>query len=270
MMKGKTPLVVAGVLGLLAALLSYQVIDREQRMAREGWRLVPVLVVNQDVMEGSTVSYENVARSTMPEQFVTPSVITPDQFDKVVGQRFTGPLQRGDLVLWNHFRSEDSFDRLSAIISRSTRAFSLDFSGPKGVAGWVNPSDHVDILGTFLDPKDGQMVSVTLLQNVVVLATDRTSGMSGSRPGLEGRKKEYSTVTLMVLPEEAEMLALAVELGGLRLTLRHPDTLGTLDQRTRTTLDYLLTGERRKEMIEKRKKLIILRPTTLDGQNTTP
>jgi pilus assembly protein CpaB len=262
MWKGKAPLIVAGVLGLAAAMLAYKAVDRAQTKAQEGWVQVPVLVVNQDVMEGSQVSYDSVARSTMPSRFVTPSVVTPEHFDKIAGQRFMVPLQRGDLIMWNHFRSEDTFERLSGIVNQPGRAISLDFTGARGVAGWVRPADRVDILGTFVDPKDGQMISVTLMENVVVLATDKTTGASPRPAGLRARDQDYSTVTLMVLPEEAEMLTLAAELGSLRLTLRNPETLGTMEVRNRTTLDYVLTGERRKEMGAKRTKLIdVLRPT---------
>jgi len=165
-------------------------------------------------------------------------------------------------VLWNHFRTEDSFERLSAIISQPTRAISLNFSGDCGVAGWIRPSDHVDILGTFIDPKDGQMISVTLLENVLILATDRTAAKA---PTKADSKRSYDTVTMMVLPEEAEVLALAAELGKLRLTLRNPETLGTMEDRTQTTLDYLLTRQRRKQMNERRKKLVdVLHPPGRD------
>lgn len=258
MFKGKTPLLIAGALGLLAALLAYQSIKHEQDKAWNGLKLKPVVVVNQDLVEGAVLDHANVARSEMPERFVTPSVVTPEQFEKVAGQRIMVPLQRGDLVLWNHFRNEDTFQRISAIINRPTRAISLRFSGARGVAGWVRPADHVDILGTFIDPKDGQMISVTLLENVITLATDRATD---SIPVRGKKDRGYQTVTLSVLPEEAEMLTLAAELGKLRLTLRNPDTLGTLDNRSQTTLDYLLTGQHRKQMNERRKKLIrVLHP----------
>src|SRR5690606_39815163 len=41
-------------------------------------------------------------------------------------------------------------------------------------------SDHVDVLATFRDPGSQEMVTVTLLHNVVVLATGRASDRDSS------------------------------------------------------------------------------------------
>ena len=109
------------------------------------------------------------------------------------------------------------------------------------------------------------MVSVTLLENVLVLATGKTAGMTPPSRDLRSRKSEYTDVTLMVLPEEAEILALAAELGSLRLTLRNPESMGVMDQRSRTTLRYLLTGERQKEMNLRRKRMFeVLYPSRFE------
>ena len=61
MLKGKTPLIVALVLGLLAAVLAYQTIQRKEAKIKEGWTLMPVVVANRDVVEGSVLDYEMVA-----------------------------------------------------------------------------------------------------------------------------------------------------------------------------------------------------------------
>jgi pilus assembly protein CpaB len=255
MLKGKTPLIVAGVLGIMAALLAYKTIEHKEEKIREGWTLVPVVVANRDVVEGSVLDYDMVAKMQMPEQFVTPSVVKPGQFEKVIGQKLMVPLQRGDLILWSHFRSEGTFERLSNIVRKRGRAISLDMSGAAGVAGWVRPNDHIDILGSFTDPKTQQMVTVTLLQNVIVLATGQITGSTNVHALKEG-DKGYSSITVMVLPEEAEIIVLASQLGALYLTLRNPEDIGGEEERARATIETLITGERVKALQKKRAQTI--------------
>jgi pilus assembly protein CpaB len=255
MLKGKTPLIVAGVLGLLAALLAYKTIQRKEEKIKEGWTLVPVVVVNRDVPEGSVLDYDMVAKMQMPDQFVTPSVVKPTQFEKVIGQKLMVPLQRGDLILWSHFRSEGTFERLSNIVRKRGRALTLSISGAAGVGGFVRPNDHVDILGTFQDPKSAQQMTVTLMQNIIILATGKMTG-STNVSMLDRSEKTYGDITIMVLPEEAEIAVLASQMGSLYLTLRNPEDIGDQEERGRATIDTLLTGERVRALQKVREQTI--------------
>jgi pilus assembly protein CpaB len=256
MLKGKTPLIIAIVLGVMAAGLAYKTMAHREEKIKEGWTLMPVVVSSRDIAEGSVLDYDMVARMSMPEQFVTPSVVKPSQFEKVIGQKLMVPLQRGDLILWSHFRSEGTFERLSNIVRKRGRAIALEIGGAAGVSGWVRPNDHVDILGTFLDPKTNQLVTVTLLQNVIVLATGVITGSTNINAIDEG-ERSYQAVTLMVLPEEAEIVVLAAQLGQLYLTLRNPEDIGGEEERARATIETLLTGERVKALKPMRERLLM-------------
>ena len=254
MLKGKTPLIIALCLGLAAALLAYKTIQQTEDRFTKDWALVPIVVASRDIDEGSQLKFEMVARMQSPTQFVTGSVVKPDQIERVVGQTIMAPLRRGDPLLWSHFYSEGTVERMSRIVRERGRAISMDFSGSHGLAGWLRPGDHVDILGTFTDPKDDQIASVTLLQNVVVLATGAISGATNVE-ALGKQDRGYKSVTLMVLPEEAEILTLAAELGSLRLTLRNESDMATMEERSRATVHTLMTGERIKTIWKLRQKL---------------
>ncbi len=250
MLKGKAPLVIALVLGFMAALIAYRTMKRHEEQVKEGWNLVPVVVANRDVQEGSSLEWDMVAEHQMPEQFVTTSVVDPKQLERVVGQKLMVPLQRGDPILWSHFRSDGSNVRLSNVVSRAMRAIGIQVGGADAVSNMVRPNDHIDILGTFADERKMGMVTVTLMQDVIVMATGQVTGNTNLSL-LDDSQKDYSTLTLLVLPEQAEMLVLASRLGSLVVTLRNPEDMGYLEQRSETTLDTLLTGERTKEMQKK-------------------
>jgi pilus assembly protein CpaB len=117
----------------------------------------------------------------------------------------------------------------------------------------VRPNDHVDVVGSFRDSQTQQLKSVTLLQNVVVLATGRVNANSIYVPDEDRR---YTSVTLLVLPEEAEILTLAQETGTLTLLLRNPDDLDSQEKRAVVDQRQLLTGERAGELQQKRYRTI--------------
>jgi pilus assembly protein CpaB len=244
MLKGKTPLLVAAVLGLLAGAMAYVAVLRQEREARAGWNLVEVVVAAQDIAEGTAATEEMLGKRKMPEQFVTRSVIKPDSAHLLIGQKILVPVQAGDPLLWTQFETSQAAEKLSTIVQKKGRALTLDLNGSKmSAGGWIRPNDHLDIIGTFRDPSTGEQTAVTLMQNVVVLATGRMTGTTNATLLPENERK-YNTVTLLVLPEEAEILSLASELGQLSFTLRNPEDIDVQEERGRATLNTLLTGER--------------------------
>lgn len=253
MLKGRTPLYVAAALALLAGLFAYASLQARDRQVRAGWELVPVLVAADDVEEGSVLSSDMVAVSRVPEQFVTGSVVRPDYAESVVGQRVLVPLRAGDPILWSHFETARGLDKLSSGIMRKGRAITVGVTERSSVGGWIRPNDHVDVIGSFRDPASQEMVTVTLLQNVLVLATGRTSAAMGPLP--DGNRG-YGDISLLVLPEEAEILVLAQELGSITFVLRNPEELDLEEDRGRATIGTLLTGERTKALRQLRYQTI--------------
>ena len=132
---------------------------------------------------------------------------------------------------------------------------SIRVSAESSVHHWVEPSDRVDVIGVFRDPRTREMVSVTMLQNVIVLATGRIGGQTNRRL-LAENEKAYNTVTVHVLPEAVEMLVLAQELGTLYLSLRNPEDNEIKDLlEGKTTMTTLLTGERSKRLSTRQNKI---------------
>lgn len=92
----------------------------------------------------------------------------------------------------------------------------------------VRAQDHVDVLATVRDLDRKSQVTVTLLQNVIVLHLSRQGG-----------------VALLVLPEEAELLALAARITRLFAVRRHLEDLGVYEERVETDDASLLVQSRR-------------------------
>ncbi len=269
MLKGKTPLIVAIILGVLAGAVAFSAVKRKEKEVRAGWNLVPVVVAGQDISEGTVITYEMVSQRAIPEQFVTSSVVKPDSANYVVGQRVLVPLQAGDPLLWSQFETSKAAEKLSTIVQKKGRALTIDLTGAKmSVGGWIRPNDHVDIIGSFRDNSSGEQIAVTLMQNVVVLATGKITGTTNINL-LPESERSYNNLTFLLLPEEAEILSLASELGGLTLTLRNPEDIDVQEERGRATMNTLLTGERMKALQTLRYRTIqIIRGTESRGGGT--
>ena len=255
MLKGKTPLIVALVLGLLAGVVAYSAIKKKEADVRRGWNLVPVVVASQDIPEGTVVTFDMISQRSVPEQFVTSSVVKPDSASYVVNQKVLVPLQAGDPLLWSQFETTKAAERLSTKVQKKGRAITIDAKAATAVGGWIRPNDHVDVIGTFRDPQTDESVAVTLLQNVIVLATGKITGTTNVNL-IPENQREYSNISLLVIPEEAEILVLAQELGALTLSLRNEDDVDIIEERGRATISTLLSGERTRVLEKKRQEII--------------
>jgi pilus assembly protein CpaB len=123
------------------------------------------------------------------------------------------------------------------------RAVAIEVAEKNSVNQWIRPNDHVDVIGLVRDPNTREQVAITLMQNIIVLATGHYSGMSVLQ---SDEDKRYQHVVLLTLPAEAEILALAANSGELTLTLRNPKDLDTGDgeKREKTDGTTLMSGER--------------------------
>lgn len=105
---------------------------------------------------------------------------------------------------------------LAAVLKPGYRAVTINTSAATGVAGFVFPGDHVDlILSRSLDGSGARrFVSETVLSDLRVVAVDQRSS---------SEKKDVlvpQTATLEVTPRQAEVVTLTSELGKLSLSLR--------------------------------------------------
>jgi pilus assembly protein CpaB len=126
------------------------------------------------------------------------------------------PVTRGSLV------GPQDRGFLAAALSAGMRAITVPVNVSSGVAGFVFPGDHIDLVLTQQVQGGGDgpplKVSETIIRNLRVLATDQRITSTDD----EGKTKvqTFSNVTLEVTPRIAEKIAVAQSLGSLSLSLR--------------------------------------------------
>ncbi len=126
------------------------------------------------------------------------------------------PLPQGEPILERQLAAVGSAAGLSAKIPSGMRAISVRSDEITGVAGFVLPGSHVDVLMTYHALNSPEPQTMTALQNVEVLAAGQQI-----QPQADGKPIAVNVVTLLLKPEDAEKLVLATSLGGIHLVLRN-------------------------------------------------
>lgn len=124
------------------------------------------------------------------------------------------PIREGRLAL------RGSGSGLSPIIPAGMRAASVRVNEVVGVAGFVLPGMRVDVLVTGRPASDETTMTKTILQDILVLSAGQNI-----EPDARGKAINTPVVTLLVTPEQAEVLTLAAE-GRIQLVLRNSGDRG--------------------------------------------
>ncbi len=246
-MKGKAPIIIAVALAIVAALIVQTIIKKEQTKIRNRWRTVKILVAAAPIKPRTPLTVDIVEEGEIPEQFYTDSMLTPGDLEINRRRLLVHRIEKGQPIYFHNLEGQETDKSLGQKLRPGGRAITVPVSNTSAVGYWLQANDHVDVLGTFQNQAGDQseMVAITLLENIVVLKTgERGTGVNNP----DTNDFTFGSVTLLVLPEEAEMLLLAQKVGDLSLTLRNPDDRGLMQERAWTTLKTLLTRERAKKL----------------------
>jgi pilus assembly protein CpaB len=213
-------MIVVGVAVLVAALASFGVYRAIQQMpVREvEVRSLYQVVAARDMPMGTLLNKNDVKVVPWPA-----SSPVPKGFRKI-----EDVLNRGTLaeVVTNEPLTEQKLAPVEAgaglppSITEGMRALSIRVNEVVGVAGFVVPGTHVDVLVTLGEGRDSA-TSMTriVVSDVVVLTAGTRYDQAKSR---DGQPIQTSVVTLLLQPTDAERVILAANQGGLMLTLRNP------------------------------------------------
>ena len=138
------------------------------------------------------------------------------RIEDVAGRTVLYPLAKGEPILDRHVAAAGAGVGLSANIPSGMRAISLRSDEVVGVAGFMQPGTHVDVLLTYHSDKSPEPRTATVLQDVVILATGQQI-----HPDPDGKPASVNVVTLLLKPEDAERAVLATSLGAIHFVLRN-------------------------------------------------
>jgi len=135
---------------------------------------------------------------------------------QVAGRVVLFPLAKGQPILDRDLSAAGSGAGLAGHIPDGMRAVALRSDEVVGVAGFLTPGSHLDVLVTYRSDTSPESVTATVLQNAIVLAAGQQV-----EPDPSGKPSAATVVTLLLTPGEAERAVLASTQGAIHFVLRN-------------------------------------------------
>ena len=242
-MKSKIILIVSIAIGIAAFWLTASYLRNETQKIRSRMNFIDTVVAARDLTEGVILTSKDVARDSIPKQGLSDRPILAEEFEQIIGKKLLFSIARGNAILWTDVGVKDRRESgLAETVSAGLRAVSIGVDSVASVSSLVKPMDKVDLLGTFAFPSDTkpnemETVTLTVLQDVTVLAVGQTLG---NRAGGNAQARGYSTMTFEVTPGEAELLAfLQSTKGRIILSLRNPNDVSFITNLPSVNFEHL-------------------------------
>ena len=192
-----------------------------------------VLVAQRALPAGTIITIDSVNFQPWPKDMVRDAYFLDGavNMNKLVGTVVRFPITSGQPLTQGALVAPGDRGFLAAALGPGMRAITIPVSETSGVAGFIFPGDHVDLLLTQKIPISAQNqagagvvderplnTTETILRNVRVLGTDQTTESETAN----GKSVVHTahSVTLETTPRIAEKIQVAQTAGSISLVLR--------------------------------------------------
>jgi pilus assembly protein CpaB len=246
-------IIIALLLGAVAAILTFAYLRSLGPRMEAAAGALPVVVASRNVEAGQRLTDAMIEVKMLPEAAIASNAFTTKE--QVLGQALRYSIATGEQVTGARLIEPAKVAALSFQIPQGLRGFTIPVNVMRSPAALAAPGDFVDVLAAFqvdvlgLTPPAAQQQSassrasldyraaVTLIQNVQVLSVqakyaEGTGTYEPSTRAAPPRESNVTYVTLAVKPEDAQLLALAVDKASLlTISLRPFGDADTADVR---------------------------------------
>lgn len=215
--KGIFFMVLAGVVGLVAMYTVHHYVSARTKVVVKP--MSQVVVATADISPGTQINKGLAKIVSWPRELTPPKALA--NLGEVEGRIVSIPVTSGEPILLSKLAPEGASAGLAALLDNGKRALTVRVDDVSGVAGFIHPGDHVDVLAEMAIPESKLHFSKTILQNIVVLTAGQIwEQVRDQKPAV------VNTVTLVLTTDQAEILNLASNQGRIRLTLRNRNDVG--------------------------------------------
>ncbi|HTT63120.1 MAG TPA: Flp pilus assembly protein CpaB [Bryobacteraceae bacterium] len=201
-----------------ASLVLYKVLITRPQATKAAPTTVKIVLATKDLDLGTLIKADDVKLSDWPGQ--VPAGATAKTED-LIGRAVTTTIYAKEPVLESRLAPKGAGGGLAATIPVGMRAVAVRVNEVVGVAGFVVPGMHVDVLISGNSPGTSSAntgtLTRTLLQNIEVLSAGQDF-----KKDAEGKPIQVQVINLLVTPEQAEQLSLASQQTAIQLVLRNP------------------------------------------------
>lgn len=178
-----------------------------------------VLVAAIDIPFGRQLTHKDLRWQRWPKAMLVPAYAvkgarTIDDF--IDGITYVA-IHQGQPVEDHMIVKPNQYGPMANLLSPGMRAVSINVDRASGVAGFIFPGDHVDIILTKQERTANQTLiqSETFLENIKVLALDQSTSRDHQMMA-----KLAKTITLEVTLAQAKQLAIAQVSGQIQMALK--------------------------------------------------
>jgi pilus assembly protein CpaB len=180
-----------------------------------------IVAAGADIKLGTVLTQANLTTVDIAGPLPKGAILKPEN---AIGRGVVSDLYQGEPILESRLAAPGSGGGLAATIPDGMRACAVKVDEVVGVAGFVTPGMHVDVMISGIPPGNPQATAdegpevKTILQNLSVL-----SAGTDIQKDAEGKPQQVQVVNLLVTPEQAEVLSLASNAQTrIQLILRNP------------------------------------------------
>jgi len=276
-MSNLRPFIIALAFGIIAVVLVYMYIQKIQTQGPEEIEMARVVRATVNIPARETIREHMIEEIEVPAEIVTTETV--QELEEILGKVSMTAIYENQTLMTQMFSEETALEDLSRMLEEGERAVTVGVTEVSGLGGNIRPGDNVDVMVTVLNHEEvGVSSTFTILRNIEVLAVGQDIGFDESEAQSTGPISK--SVTLKVNPANAEVIALASEIGSIRLSLRDPDdpfapaTDGTaLTEITRYTptradLEEMAERQREEERLEEERlaaRTPVYMPRDTDG-----
>jgi pilus assembly protein CpaB len=211
-----TILLVAFAIAGICAFLVYRIVSVRMAASKpvSTSRLVSAA---KDIPLGAVLQASDLSTITIAGTMPKGAIMKPEQ---AIGRGAITTIYQGEPILESQLAGLGSGGGLAPTIPDGMRASAVRVDEVVGVAGFVIPGMRVDVLVSGNPPGEAAqqgVVTKTILQNIQVL-----SAGTDIQRDTQGKPEQVQVVTLLVTPEQAQILSLASNSLKVQLVLRNP------------------------------------------------
>jgi pilus assembly protein CpaB len=224
-----TILLLAFVIAGACAFLVFRVVG--SRLGAGQPSTTKVVAAAADIKLGTVLTAANLTTVDIAGTVPKGAILKPEN---AIGRGVVSDIYQGEPILDSRLAPVGSGGGLAATIPDGMRAIAVRVDDIVGVAGFVTPGMHVDVLVSGVPPgannapnsRQAMMGTEvkTILQNIQVLS----AGVNIQKDA-EGKPQSVQVVNLLVTPEQAETLSLITSGVKIQLALRNPLDTKTQD-----------------------------------------
>ena len=200
-----------------ASLVLYRVLINRPQTTKANQATAQVALASRDLEVGTVLKEDDVKLAEWPGSMPLGATARPQD---LVGRGVITAIFAKEPIIDSRLAAKGAGGGLAAMIPPGMRAVAVRVNEVVGVAGFVVPGMHVDILISGNSPGASSTIGTqtqTLLQNIEVLS----AGQDFKKDN-EGKPVVVQVVNLLVTPVQAEQLSLASNQTTIQLVLRNP------------------------------------------------